>query len=251
MLRLIKNFSYLFICLPIFFYCESVLDTKPVGMKVGDQDIQDRISSCVATGEDPQLILTSSKADEGFDRAKIIPDEFKDKFLPNGVDAQCEGENNFPKLRWSNVHPDTKSFVLIMEDITDATTWIHLNLFNINKSTCSIEKLTATEMDHTLGFMDPKQEVIDFSSVGGQLGENTWKDHATGPAPHLKNPNQDGWAGPCPPPTKTRKYCFRLYSLNVESLSLALNRTRSADFKTNNGSKILQEAEICGMVANP
>ena len=196
------------------------------------------------------MALTSSASDEGFDRDKIIPDEFRDNFLPNGTMAQCAGQNNFPKLKWSNVHPDTKSFVLIMEDTTDATTWIHLNLFNINKATCSIGKLTATEMDHSLGFDDPKQEVIDFSSVDGQLGANTWKDHATGAQPHLKNPNQDGWAGPCPPPTTTRKYCFRLYSLNVASLSPGLDRTRSVDFKMDNNSKILQEAEICGMVSN-
>ena len=99
----------------------------------------------------------------------------------------------------------------------------------------------------TVWFMDIEQEVIDFSSVGGQLGENTWKEQTNR---HQQNPNQDGWAGLGPPPTKTRKYCFRLYALNVESLSPALNRTRSADFKTNNGSKILQEAEICGTVSN-
>ena len=162
--------------------------------------------------------LTSSASDGGFNPGSAIANEFKES-----LSGQCNGSNNFPKLTWSNVPNGTLSFVLIVEDSTNP--WVHLNLYNIASNLTSIGKITASSAS---------PRVASFSGIGS-VGTNSW----TGSGAPL---NTSGWSGPCPP-SGTHTYHFKLYALNVSSIS-AINNTMRSSFESSNSSRIIASSEI-------
>lgn len=159
--------------------------------------------------------ISSSEADGGFNPGGTIPDEFK-----YNQSGQCSGQNNFPKLVWTGVPASTASFVLIVED-PDGGDWVHLNLYNIAGSATGIDKLTASSYSITFPL--------------GTAGQNSF--------------GQSNWGGPCPPSgTGTHGYKFKVYALNVATISALADVTRS-QFETDHSSKIIASAEITGNAA--
>jgi Raf kinase inhibitor-like YbhB/YbcL family protein len=124
----------------------------------------------------------------------------------------CDGRDTSPELRWSQTPPETRSFVLIMDD-PDAPngTFTHWILFDVPSS---VEGLSAGE-EHI-----------------GIPGRNDFQ-HA-------------GYKGPCPPPRRgEHRYFFQLYALDIESLSLARGATRAEVERAMRGH-ILDRTEFMG-----
>ena len=101
----------------------------------------------------------------------------------------CDGDDLSPALRWSDIPPNTKSFVLICED-PDAPsgTFTHWVLYNLPP--------TATEM--------PEGVSAEARLANGAIqGRNDFK--------------RIGYGSPCPPPKDSaHRYFFRLYALDTE-----------------------------------
>lgn len=120
-----------------------------------------------------------------------------DAFVNSGPipsEYTCDGQDVSPPLRWENIPPGTKSFVLIVDD-PDARGghWTHWLLYNLPASV------------HHL----PRQAHI--ASLGGMEGLNSWKTV--------------GWGGPCPPIRKHR-YVFSLYALNKSKIRVSKKAAR-------------------------
>jgi Raf kinase inhibitor-like YbhB/YbcL family protein len=101
----------------------------------------------------------------------------------------CDGEDISPRLRWSDIPPNTKSLVLVCED-PDAPSGLftHWILFNLPP--------TATEL--------PEGVSVEERLANGAIqGRNDFK--------------RIGYSGPCPPPKgSAHRYFFRLYALDTE-----------------------------------
>jgi hypothetical protein len=100
----------------------------------------------------------------------------------------CERDNVSPPLAWSGAPPETKSFVLIVDD-PDApdpkaprTVWVHWVVYNLPAELTSLPE-AATSLPR-----GAREGVNDFRNVG--------------------------YGGPCPPIGRHR-YFFKLYALNA------------------------------------
>lgn len=110
------------------------------------------------------------------------------------VQFTCDGANTPPTLNWMHAPPETRSFVLIVDD-PDAPqrTFTHWVLFDLPANTYSLGKETPTQ---------------------GTSGKNDFQ--------------HDGYGGPCPPPQHgEHRYFFSLYALDVESLNLEPRATHA------------------------
>ncbi len=101
----------------------------------------------------------------------------------------CEGADPSPPLAWSGFPPETRSFVLIVDD-PDAPdpkapkmVYVHWVLYDIPASQTSFAEGASTSLP-----------------AGTREGENDWK--------------RTGWGGPCPPIGQHRYY-FKLYALDA------------------------------------
>ena len=122
----------------------------------------------------------------------------------------CDGDNVNPPLEISGVDEMVKSFVLIVDD-PDASlgTWDHWVVWNISPNTTIIDEGAST-----------------FGLVGtGSGGIRSYQ-------------------GPCPP-SGTRRYFFKLYSLDSE-LNLP-NESRKKDVEKAMNGHVLQQAELIGL----
>jgi Raf kinase inhibitor-like YbhB/YbcL family protein len=99
----------------------------------------------------------------------------------------CDAEDVSPLLRWDNVPPGTKAFVLIADD-PDAPvgTWVHWVIYDLPAETKELAEGTA------------KTETLEH---GAQQGMNDFR--------------RVGYAGPCPPPGLPHRYFFKLYALDA------------------------------------
>ncbi len=171
------------------------------------------------TSSNPSFSLSSSASDGGFNPGETLATEFKDhrdgsSRASAGSGTQCSGNNNFPKLSWSNVPDGTQSFVLIVDD-PDGSDFVHLNLYDIAD--------TLREIPRT---------VIGDLSTYGTLGNTGWGGSET------------GWRGPCPP-SGAHTYYFKLYAISAASLSPALSNAVTRDsFESTYTTNILESAEI-------
>lgn len=98
----------------------------------------------------------------------------------------CQGDDVSPDLSWEGVPPGTKSIALIVDDPDcPGGTWVHWIAYNIPSTL------------HGLPEAVPAQK----TSAGGlRQGENDF--------------GRIGYGGPCPPPGKAHRYCFKVYALN-------------------------------------
>jgi Raf kinase inhibitor-like YbhB/YbcL family protein len=113
--------------------------------------------------------------------------------FPNGGNIPaaytCEGANHSPVLAWSGAPPETRSFVLIVDD-PDAPsgTFTHWVLYDIPSGTASLAEAPA-------------------GATVGKQGKNGF--------------GKTGYGGPCPPRGHgPHRYFFRLFAIDVPSLPL-------------------------------
>lgn len=94
----------------------------------------------------------------------------------------CDGANVNPPLKISDIPPEAKSLVLIIDD-PDAVsgTWAHWIVWNI----------------------DPQIDQVEENSV------------PTGAIEGITDFGSPGYGGPCPP-SGTHRYFFRLYALDIK-----------------------------------
>jgi hypothetical protein len=124
--------------------------------------------------------LTSS----AFENGKRIPSKYT-----------CDGKNVSPSLHISDVPPNAKSLVLIMDDpdvpafVRKDQMWVHWVLFNIPPQTTAI---------------------AEASIPPGTVGKGTG--------------NQLFYQGPCPP-DREHRYFFKLYALDA-TLNLSEGATK-------------------------
>ena len=79
-----------------------------------------------------RMVLISRESDGGFNPGRSIPDNFKDVVRREAMGDsprghRCNGRNEFPKLTWSNTPTEAKALVLIVEGVSSAGIWVHLN----------------------------------------------------------------------------------------------------------------------------
>ena len=103
----------------------------------------------------------------------------------------CDGQDVSPALNWSDVPPDAKSLVLIVDDpdapdpAAPKMTWVHWVLYNLPVSSVGLQEGAMT---------------MDLPA-GTREGLNDWK--------------RTGYGGPCPPVGRHR-YFHKLYALDTE-----------------------------------
>lgn len=131
----------------------------------------------------------------------------------------CEGDDISPDLSWTDVPPDAKSLVLIVDDpdapdpAAPKLTWIHWVLYNIPASATGLPQAVAAK---TL-------------PAGTRKGLNDWK--------------RTGYGGPCPPIGRHR-YFHKLYALDV--VLSDLGRATKADLEKVMQGHVLAEAQLIG-----
>jgi Raf kinase inhibitor-like YbhB/YbcL family protein len=98
----------------------------------------------------------------------------------------CSGANISPDLEWSDPPKDAKSLALIVDD-PDAPggTWTHWIIWDIPPHAPGLPEAV------------PHGELLQS---GARQGKNDF--------------GKTGYGGPCPPPGKTHRYFFRMYSLD-------------------------------------
>ena len=102
----------------------------------------------------------------------------------------CDGQDVSPALNWSDVPPDAKSLVLIVDDpdapdpAAPKMTWVHWVLYNLPVSSVGLQEGAMT---------------MDLPA-GTREGLNDWK--------------RTGYGGPCPPVGRHR-YFHKLYALDT------------------------------------
>ena len=99
----------------------------------------------------------------------------------------CDNNDLSPQLEWQGVPAETKSLVLIVEDLdAPADTWVHWVLYDIPPSVTSLpEGIGAEESIPGIG----TQGSNDFGNLG--------------------------YGGPCPPGGDPHRYFFKLYALDT------------------------------------
>ena len=141
---------------------------------------------------------------------KITSSAFKhNEKIP--VKYTCNGDDINPPLQFSDVPPDAKSLVLIVDD-PDAPlgTWVHWVVFNIDSAV---------------------SEVAENSVPKGGVEAQT-------------NFGSSGYGGPCPP-QGTHRYFFKLYALDVR-LTLDTQVDKKVVEEKMQGH-ILAQAELVGL----
>jgi Raf kinase inhibitor-like YbhB/YbcL family protein len=133
------------------------------------------------------------------------------------VEHTCDGADISPQLSWTDIPPDTKSIVLIMDDPDAPTgTFVHWVIFNIPAYTRSLPE----------GI--PGYEVLLNSIIQG-----------------TNDFGLIGYGGPCPPPGKPHRYHFKIYALDIR-LDLPPG-VRKTDIENAMQGHILDKGELIGI----
>lgn len=100
----------------------------------------------------------------------------------------CEGKDISPPLGWNSLPQGTRSLALIGDD-PDAPggVWVHWVVYNISPAVTRLSEGIPTQERLPDG---AKQGVNDFNRIG--------------------------YGGPCPPPGKSHRYFFKLYTLDIK-----------------------------------
>lgn len=143
-------------------------------------------------------------------------------FEPGGSiprNRTCDGENSSPALAWTNVPPQTKSLLLIVDDpdapdpAAPKRTWVHWVLYNIPP--------TATGL--------PAAVQPGELPEGTRIGLNDWKEARYG--------------GPCPPIGRHR-YFFKLFAL--DDVLPELGHETKAHLEQEMEGRVIAQAELIG-----
>lgn len=155
------------------------------------------------------LILVSNLESMEYMNFRLTSKVFKEhQSIP--IKYGCNGENISPPLEWEGAPPETKSFVLIVED-PDAPSkvWSHWIVYNIPASIHESKEGKPPK--------DALEGINDFGDIG--------------------------YGGPCPP-SGTHRYFFKLYSLN-RLLDLDQGATKQEVEKAIQ-NHILKETQLMG-----
>jgi Raf kinase inhibitor-like YbhB/YbcL family protein len=99
----------------------------------------------------------------------------------------CDGKNSSPPLQWTGAPPQTKSFVLIVDDPdAPAGVFAHWVVYDLPASKTELPEGIASGHD------------IDGKA---RQGLNDFK--------------HPGYGGPCPPTGKTHRYVFKIHALDA------------------------------------
>ncbi len=129
----------------------------------------------------------------------------------------CEGLDISPPLSWEDYPPETKSFVLIVEDLdAPGGVFTHWLVYNIPPEVNSLEEGIKPVERLSSGIM---QGINDFGRIG--------------------------YGGPCPPPGKPHRYVFKLYALDI-TLDLKPGVSKKELLQAMEGH-ILAEATLTGI----
>ena len=129
----------------------------------------------------------------------------------------CDGADVSPSLSWSDVPPNAKSLVLIVDDpdapdpAAPKMTWVHWVVYNIPASSTGLP------------------EDVDDLPQGALEGLNDWR--------------RTGYGGPCPPIGRHR-YFHKLYAL--DRMLPDLKQPRKADLERAMKGHVLAEATLIG-----
>lgn len=128
----------------------------------------------------------------------------------------CDDRDVSPPLKWSGTPPNTKSFALIADD-PDAPvgTWVHWVLYDLPPATVELAE---------------NVEKSQYVPGGARQGLNDFR--------------RLGYGGPCPPPGKPHRYCFKLYALDA-LLDLKPGATKKELLKAMEGH-VLAEGQLMG-----
>ena len=129
----------------------------------------------------------------------------------------CDGEDISPSLAWEGRPENTASFVLILDD-PDAPRGVftHWVVYDIPAN--------ANELPEAV-------PATDHLENGGIQGRNSW--------------NKLGYNGPCPPAGPPHRYFFKLYALDVPTLTLPPRQTKERVLNAMQGH-ILDQTEVIG-----
>ena len=128
----------------------------------------------------------------------------------------CEGADISPPLQWSGVPAGVKGLALICDDPdVSVGTWVHWILYDL--------PITAPDLAENV-------PALERLPSGAKQGVNDFK--------------RVGCGGPCPPPGKPHRYCFKLYALDA-ALLLKPRATKQGLLRAMDGH-ILAEARLGG-----
>jgi len=160
----------------ILFYVITICGCSSITKLISPKNKEDNAKKKANAGENKKIRkqkkvfnITSSK----FSSGNMIPRKYT-----------CQGTNFSPPLKWANPPEDTKSFVLIFEDIdAPGGEWVHWVLYNIPPELNSLS-----------------EDILSKSLPAGVVeGKNSW--------------GKLGYGGPCPI-DGTHRYFFKLYAIN-------------------------------------
>ena len=129
----------------------------------------------------------------------------------------CDGEDRSPRLSWTGVPVETRSFALIGDDPDAPRTWQHWLLYNLAPAAGGLPA------------------GVRAAAVPGSIGMNGW--------------SQPGYGGPCPPEGKPHRYFFRLHALDI-SLNLPPGVNR-ADLDAAIAGHVLAVGTLMGTYERP
>lgn len=129
----------------------------------------------------------------------------------------CDGEDVSPSLAWEGRPENTASFVLILDD-PDAPRGVftHWVVYDIPAN--------ANELPEAVPATDRLEN-------GGLQGRNSW--------------NKLGYNGPCPPAGPGHRYYFKLYALDVPTLTLNPGQSKERVINAMQGH-ILAQTDVMG-----
>ncbi|MEM3669604.1 MAG: YbhB/YbcL family Raf kinase inhibitor-like protein [Nitrososphaerota archaeon] len=160
----------------------------------------------IPTSYESTTVTSFNLSSKEFSDGQVIPTKYT-----------CDGLDVSPPLQWEGYPPDTKSFVLIMEDLdAPAGIFTHWLIYNIPGNIDRLEEGVVKIEKLPNGIM---QGINDFKEVG--------------------------YGGPCPPPGKPHRYIFRMYALD-ELLDLK-PRLSKQELLNSIKNHIIGTAELSGI----
>ena len=199
-----------------------------------------------------RMVLVSRESDGGFNPGRSIPDNFKDLVRREAMGDsprghRCNGRNEFPKLTWSNTPTEAEALVLIVEGVSSAGIWVHLNAWYNKPAGGTLPNQIMKLSVEDPATLDNTNANVPAFPPPWQTGMNSWSART---GTDQIRPSS-GWAGPCPSEgSGTNTYFFKIYALNAQ-VSSPINHTTGSAFESANSSQILAKGQVFGIALPP
>jgi len=161
----------------------------------------------IAQPQSDSMFNEDNNEEEGH-RLEVSSATFKDKTtVPlSMVFTGCSGQDKSPQLTWHGAPDDTRSFTVLMFDVTASFT--HWGMYNIQASTTSL----------------PENAGVAGSPFGSQIINDFF----------FPFPTNEHYDGPCPPPGLVHHYVITVFALDK-----TLNLPSAQQFFQPNGETLL------------